>query len=80
MDDLVILANDRDRRVLAWLRETQGDSVILNALSLLSGARKPYLSNVLKILNLEAPDNLLLTDRDVARAHLANLKAMLPKS
>lgn len=80
MDDLVILANDRDRRVLAWLRETQGDSVILNALSQLSGARKPFVSNVLKILNLEAPDNLLLTDRDVARAHLANLKAMLPKS
>lgn len=80
MDDLVILANDRDRRVLAWLRDTQGDPVILNALSQLSGARKPYLSNVLKILNLQAPDNLLLTDRDVARAHLANLKAMLPKS
>jgi hypothetical protein len=34
----------------------------------------------LKILNLQAPENLLLTDRDVARAHLAHLKAMLPKS
>ena len=80
MDDLVILANDRDRRVFAWLRESQGDSVILDAISKLAGARKPYLSNVLKILNLQAPNNLLLTDRDVARAHLANLKAMLPKS
>lgn len=80
MDDLVILVNDRDRRVLAWLRETHGDSIIFDAITRLAGARKPYLSNVLKILNIEAPNNLFLTDRDIARTHLANLKAMLPKS
>lgn len=73
----LIIANDRDRRTLAWLRDRVGDAVILEAVGQLAGNRKPYLSNVAKALGVALPDRLEATDRETARKHLAAIRDRL---
>lgn len=55
-----IVANDRDRRALAWLREKAGDAAIREAAQSLPGQRRPYLSNIARALGLELPAVLSL--------------------
>ena len=73
----VIVANDRDRRTLAWLRDRVGDAAILGAVGQLAGNRKPYLSNVAKALDVALPERLEATDRETAFKHLADFRAKL---
>lgn len=77
MENQVILNNDRDRRTLTWLRHQAGDDAITRAISGLPGDRKPYVSNLCKILGLTPPANLVITDRETALSHLAALRAGL---
>jgi hypothetical protein len=77
-DDLcVIVANDRDRRTLAWLRGQVGDAAILAAAGQMLGNRKPYLSNVAKSLGVSLPGHLADIDRETALQHLAAARAKL---
>lgn len=73
----VIVANDRDRRALVWLREHVGDAAIVAAVDQLPGTRKPYLSNIVKLLGVSLPEWLKITDRDTALKHIAALRAKL---
>lgn len=73
----VIVANDRDRRTLAWLRDRVGDASIVGAVGQLAGNRKPYLSNVAKALGVALPERLEATDRETALKHLAAIRAKL---
>lgn len=73
----VIIANDRDRRTLAWLRDQVGDEAIRGAVDQLAGNRRPYLSNVAKVLGVALPRDLEVVDRETARARLAALRAQL---
>ena len=73
----VIVANDRDRRTLAWLRDRVGDAAITGAVGQLAGNRKPYLSNVAKALGVALPELLETTDQSTARQHLASIRAQL---
>lgn len=75
----VIVANDRDRRSLAWLREQVGDAAIEAAVSQLAGQRRPYVSNVAKALGIEIPSALALTGVDTARARIAALRSLIKK-
>lgn len=73
----VIVANDRDRRSLVWLREQVGDTAIAAAVAQLAGQRRPYVSNVAKALGVELPRSLALTSVDTARVRLAALRSLI---
>ena len=75
----VIVANDRDRRSLVWLREQVGDAAIAAAVAQLAGQRRPYVSNVAKALGIAIPSDLALTAADTARARLAALRSLIKK-
>lgn len=77
MENQVILNNDRDRRTFAWLCQQVGDAAISQAISGLPGERKPYVSNLCKVLGMEPPANLVITDRETALSHLAAIRAGL---
>lgn len=73
----VIVANQRDRRTLAWLRERVDDAAIVGAVGQLEGNRKPYLSNIAKILGVALPERLEAADRETALKHLADIRVKL---
>ncbi|MFP3740166.1 hypothetical protein SB860_35615, partial [Burkholderia sp. SIMBA_019] len=52
----VILANDRDRRVYAYLIATCGGIRVANARQQLPGRTRPYVSNIAKMLGVTIPD------------------------
>ena len=68
----VIVANDRDRRTLAWLLGQVGAEAVRGAVGRLAGERRPYLSNVAKALSVALPDRLEVAPPG---AHLDRLKA-----
>lgn len=73
----IILACDRDRRTLAWLREEVGDVAIIDATSRLAGNRKLFVSNIAKVLGVKVPDRLAVTDSTTAQQHTSRLLAKL---
>lgn len=75
----VIIANDRDRRTLAWLRDCVGDVAIIKVTGRLAGNRKPYPTNIAKILGLPIPETVALPPSDLERVRerLAGLKSIL---
>lgn len=54
----MITDNERDRRTAAWLVETYGAEAVSEAETRLAGARKPYPSNIAKILGATPPESL----------------------
>ena len=46
----MIIQNERDERAAAWLIEKFGAEAVADAESRLAGARKPYPSNIAKVL------------------------------
>ena len=76
-EDCIILANDRDRRTLAWLRTQVSDDAIAAAVDQLAGARRPYISNVCKVLGLAIPEGMEVASREDALRHLAAIRAKL---
>lgn len=77
LENRVILANDRDRRTWAWLQAHVDRGALVAALDALAGSRRPYLSNLCKVLQVKPPADLELPDRDTVAAHLANVRAIL---
>lgn len=73
----IIVTNDRDRRALAWLRAQVGDAAVMGAVGQLAGARKPYVSNVAKVLGLALPAVTTYTDHETARERLAAIRRQL---
>lgn len=73
----VILETERDRRTFAWLIEQAGADAVEQACSQLAGQRKPYVSNLAKVLGLEPPDTMRQPSKEEARARLAALKTIL---
>ncbi|MDO5073159.1 MAG: cryptic plasmid protein A [Neisseria animaloris] len=72
-----IIQNEKDEAVYRWLVEQVGVVAIENACCSLMGNRKPYLSNVVKYLNLTVPKEALLTRPDDAKQKLAELRQIL---
>lgn len=73
----VIVTSERDQRVLDWLVVQVGQDAVEAACSLITGRRRPYVSNVAKALGLTPPSDLAFTPTDLARQHLSELRAML---
>lgn len=69
----MIIVNEKDRALAAWLLETVGAEAIQMAESQLSGSRNPYVSNICKILGLEPPPDLLerIEQAETAAARMA---------
>lgn len=66
------LDNDRDRRVLSWLRSTVGDDAIRDAIGRLAGRRKPFVSNLCRVLGVEVPPAVV----EPSKAALSREEAM----
>lgn len=75
----MITENERDKRTAAWLIEQFGAETVAEAEARLAGARKPYPSNIAKVLGATLPQSLKRTENAAAREKLAAMKAMLTK-
>lgn len=75
----MIAENERDKRTAAWLIEQFGAEAVAEAETRLAGARKPYPSNIAKVLGAALPQSLKRTENAAAREKLAAMKAMLTK-
>nr|SBM85638.1 protein A [Neisseria gonorrhoeae] len=73
----MITENERDRRTAAWLIETYGAEAVAEAETRIAGARKPYPSNIAKVLGASLPEALKRTENAAARQKLAGLRRML---
>lgn len=77
---LPILNSERDRRTYEWLVTQVGQEAVNAAMVRLLGRRKPYVSNIAKILGLTPPESVRRTSSEEARARLSEIKAMLAAS
>lgn len=75
----MIINNERDERTAAWLIEQYGTEAIERAKTQLAGARKPYPSNIAKILGANLPESLQYTSRETARKNIAAMLKILKK-
>jgi hypothetical protein len=75
----MITENERDKRTAAWLIEQFGAETVAEAEARLAGARRPYPSNIAKVLGATLPEALKRTENAAAREKLAAMKAMLTK-
>ena len=76
----IIISNQRDQLAFDYLKKVVGEASINKAVELIAGERKPYISNVAKILNIKIPDDLQpLGQSEIAKEHLAKIRAMLNK-
>ena len=74
----MIIENERDERTAAWLIETYGAEAVAEAETRIAGARKPYPSNIAKVLGgATLPEALKRTENAAARQKLAELRRML---
>jgi hypothetical protein len=69
----IIIENERDKRVYQWLMETVDEKEILLAIAKLPGQQKTYLSNIIKILNLNVPKSVIQTPKVTARKNLTKM-------
>jgi hypothetical protein len=73
----VIIENERDERTAAWLIETYGAEAVAEAETRIAGERRPYPSNIAKVLGVSLPEALKRTENAAARQKLAELRRML---
>ena len=73
----MIIENERDERTAAWLIETYGAEAVAEAETRIAGERRPYPSNIAKVLGATLPESLKRTESTAARQKLASMKAML---
>jgi hypothetical protein len=80
MEEWVRVQNERDRKILVWLRGQVGDTAIATAArACAQGDSKPYLSAVCRQLGLKAPimPSRSQTSEAVGERHLAALYEIL---
>jgi hypothetical protein len=75
----MITQNEHDKRAAVWLLEQFGAEAVAEAENRLAGARRPYPSNIAKVLGVTLPESLKRTENAAAREKLAAMKAMLTK-
>lgn len=73
----LIVESKRDQRVLDWMVSLVGEEAIANACMQLFGARKLYVSNIAKVLDLCPPTELAVASREEARQHLEAIYKLL---
>ncbi|WP_322034196.1 hypothetical protein [Paraburkholderia sp. J76] len=75
----VLVETHKDERCLAYLVAQKGEDAVRTAVTQLAGNRKPFVSNIAKILGVDFPDSVNLTPQAEGQAHLQAIKAMLTK-
>lgn len=75
----VLVETLKDERVLAYVISVKGEAAVRDAVSQLAGRRRPYVSNVVKILGVDVPENVAITPREESLTHLARIKEILQK-
>ncbi|MEF1504662.1 cryptic plasmid protein A [Neisseria gonorrhoeae] len=73
----MITENERDRRTAAWLIETYGAEAVAEAETRIAGARKPYPSNIAKVLGASLPEALKRTENAAALPVFGALRRFL---
>lgn len=73
----VIIESPRDERAFAFLISTKGEQTVQNAVKQLCGNRRPYVSNIAKVLDVTIPDEVFITPRKEGRARLSEIKDIL---
>lgn len=81
----LIIETEKDQRIAKYLIDLYGKNRVFDACSKLSGNRKPYVSNIVKILGVTVPDSILnptvkkhsVHNRDIAKRNLESIKQML---
>ena len=73
----VLVTSERDQRILDWLVSQVGLDAVEAACSRLPGRRRPFVSNIAKVLGLTPPSDLALAPPEAARHHLSELRALL---
>lgn len=74
----VLVASERDRRVVAWLVGQVGAQAVAEAAGRQIGSRRPYPSNVARVLGLRVPAEIeRQAAREVGREALADLRGRL---
>ncbi len=74
----VLVASERDRRVVAWLVGQVGAQAVAEAAGRQIGSRRPYPSNVARVLGLRVPPEIeRQAAREVGREALADLRGRL---
>lgn len=76
----MIIQNERDERAAAWLLERFGAEALAEAETRLKGSRRPYPSNLAKVLGVALPETLKRTENAAARQKLAELRRMLERN
>ena len=71
----VVVLNERDERVVAWLIDRVGLHAVEDACTRLAGKRRAYPSNLARVLGITLPESVSLTPSDSARAKIAALRA-----
>ncbi|MDR5799228.1 hypothetical protein P9292_03935 [Caballeronia sp. LZ001] len=80
MEHLIRVQNERDRKLMCWLRERVSDESITAAAKRCGGSSKPYLSAVCRKLGLTAPSYLLhrhANPSPIAEKSLAAIREIL---
>lgn len=85
VDEPVILENERDRRIYKYLIDLYGKNSVFDAITKITGARKPYISNVVKIMNVKIPSaitepavfNNSTQKQQIAKQNLASVRQLL---
>lgn len=73
----LVIESKRDQRVLDWLVLQVGEQAVANACKQLVGARRAYVSNVAKVLNLVPPTDLAFASSDDVQRHLDAIHRLL---
>lgn len=73
----VLVETLKDERCLSYLVSQKGEEAVRDAVTRLAGNRKPYVSNVARILGVKFPDSVEITPQEVGRARLRDIKAIL---
>jgi len=69
--------NARDERAISWLIEQAGFEAVQQACVKIAGNRKPYPTNLARVLGLSIPQSVIETPVAVARERIRVLRALL---
>lgn len=64
---MLIIANAKDQVIADWLRQIYSDAELAAAVAQLAGNRRPYVSNVCKVLGVSPPPDVTATATDALR-------------
>lgn len=73
----VLVLNARDERAISWLIEQVGFESVQQACRKLAGSRKPYPTNLARVLGLSIPQSVIETPVSIARERIRELRALL---